>query len=351
MSRCWITRLLCLLPLVAACTGCASFIPGEHFPRQASTAFAHPEETRLGQQAAQQAAPHNGDSGFRVLNVGLDGFLTRVELANAAQRSLDLQYFILRQDDSGAMVTDAVLRAADRGVHVRILVDDGESKDGDERLMALDAHPGVEVRVFNPFVYRGHNYLLRGAEFMLRAGRVDYRMHNKMMVADSAVAITGGRNVGDEYFQINPVAQLADDDIYVEGPIVQDLTHAFDLFWNNSRTIPVRALDRKASSPEALQKYRAGLAERLAKRAAGELNYADRVATGQPLTDMLSGKAPGRPPGPCGLQPWPAVRRCCRDAYALLVLVVSACRPPSGLWMLITCRRRLRCCCPPRSRP
>jgi len=283
---------LLAVPVLLALQGCTTFVPGRDFPREETRAFNHPEQTSLGRQAAKLSLAHPGFSGFRLLNQGLDGFLARVQMANAAQRSLDLQYFIFRQDESGVLVTDAVLRAADRGVRVRVLLDDGETRDGDEQLHALDAHPNVEVRVFNPFAYRGHSFLVRGAEFVLRGGRVDFRMHNKLMVADNAVALSGGRNVGDQYFQINPVSQLADDDLLVVGPMVAQLSDTFDLFWNSPLSIPVAALDKAAASAEALDAYRASVAERVAQRRAGEMGYADRVATGEPLRALMSGKRP-----------------------------------------------------------
>jgi putative cardiolipin synthase len=277
---------------LALAAGCTTFTPGADFPRTASTAFSQPEQTNLGAQAARLSAANGGASGFSILNRGLDGFLARVQMAHAAQRSLDLQYFIFREDESGLLVADAVLRAADRGVKVRVLLDDGETVDGDEKLLALSAHPNIEVRVFNPFAYRGHNVLLRGAEFAARGRRLDFRMHNKLMVADNAVALSGGRNVGDEYFQINPVSQLADDDVLTVGPLVRALSGVFDRFWNNALSVPVEALDERAASKQALQECRATVAERVTKRRAGGFGYYDRVATGEPLNSLLSGQRP-----------------------------------------------------------
>ena len=148
-----------LLAVVAGTVlgGCASLPPGSDFPKTISSALAQPEETRFGRQFADAAREHGGHSGFRMLAVGVDGFLTRVQMVNAAERTIDLQYFIFRADETGQLLTEAVLRAADRGVRVRVLVDDGETIAGDEQLVALDAHPQIEVRIFNPFAYRGHS--------------------------------------------------------------------------------------------------------------------------------------------------------------------------------------------------
>jgi putative cardiolipin synthase len=184
--------------------GCAALPPGEDFPRSASAALPHPEETRLGAQLAQAARQHDGNSGFRIISVGVDGFLARAQMIDAAERTLDLQYYIFRGDDTGRLLTDALLRAADRGVRVRVLIDDGDTLAGDEQIIALNAHPAVEIRIFNPFAYRGHHRSLRDLEFMFNHSRLDYRMHNKLLVADNAVALVGGRNIDNQYFQMDP---------------------------------------------------------------------------------------------------------------------------------------------------
>jgi len=227
-----------------------------------------------------------------MLAVGVDGFLTRVQMLNTAERTVDLQYFIFRADETGQLLTDAVLRAADRGVRVRVLIDDGETILGDEQLLALDAHPQIEVRVFNPFAYRGHSKFLRALEFMLSNARLDYRMHNKLMVVDNAIALIGGRNIGDQYFQIDPESQVADDDVFAAGPIVKELSVTFDEFWNSAMAIPVRALATGTTSDAALAEYRRILSEHRQQVKADGTDYASRVATGEPLTGMISGRLP-----------------------------------------------------------
>ncbi|MGB5132455.1 MAG: phospholipase D-like domain-containing protein, partial [Steroidobacteraceae bacterium] len=195
---------LAVLLMGAAICGCASLPPGSDYPKVVTTALVNPDETKLGQQFETAARENGGNSGFRMIAVGADGFLTRMEMINAAERTLDLQYYIFRGDDTGRLLTDAALRAADRGVRVRVLIDDGDTVSGDEQIAALAAHRSVEIRIFNPFAYRGHVKALKTIEFMFNAGRLDYRMHNKLLVVDNAVALIGGRNIGDEYFQIDP---------------------------------------------------------------------------------------------------------------------------------------------------
>ena len=286
------SRFLLVILVAAFLSGCASLPPGSDFPKTASSALAQPEETRFGRQFADAAREHGGNSGFRMLAVGVDGFLTRVQMVNTAERTLDLQYFIFRADETGQLLTDAVLRAADRGVRVRVLIDDGETIAGDEQLVALDAHPQIEVRIFNPFAYRGHSMLFRALEFTFSGSRLDYRMHNKLMVVDNAIALIGGRNIGDQYFQVDPQSQFADDDVFAAGPIVKELSVTFDEYWNCAIAIPVRALAKGKTSDAALAEYRKVLADHHEEKKADGTDYASRVATGEPLAGMISGRLP-----------------------------------------------------------
>jgi len=278
--------------IVAVLSGCASLPPGSDFPKVASFALAHPEETRLGRQFGNAALEHNGNSGFRIIPVGADGFLSRMQMINAAERTIDLQYFIFRGDETGRLLTGAVLHAADRGVRVRVLIDDGETVAGDDQITALEAHPSIEIRIFNPFAYRGHTTAFRAAEFMFNASRLDYRMHNKLLVVDNAVALIGGRNIGDEYFQIDPESQFADDDVFSAGPIAQQLSATFDEYWNNALSIPAEALSSGKTSQTALNEHRVVLNEESQQLKAEGTDYVRRVATGEPFNGMISGRLP-----------------------------------------------------------
>jgi putative cardiolipin synthase len=249
-------------------------------------------DTRFAQSLAREALDRTGASAFRLLPVGTDGFVTRVEMVDGAERSLDVQYFIFRSDHTGMVMADALLRAADRGVRVRILLDDGETSVGDENIQLLDAHPNVEVRVFNPFAYRGHNKLLRSVEFLINSDRLDYRMHNKLLVADNAVALIGGRNVADEYFQIDPRRQFADDDMFSSGPVVQELSNKFDEYWNSDLAIPVGGLGGGKPSVAQLAAYREVLQDARDQLLPDGKNYGAQIRSGQPLANMLSGHLP-----------------------------------------------------------
>ena len=281
-----------LVLIVALLSGCASLPPGSDYPRPTSSALAHPEQTRLGRQFEAAASQHSGNSAFRIIPVGADGFLTRMQMINAAERTLDLQYFIFRGDETGRLLTGAVLQAADRGVRVRVLIDDGETVAGDEQIKGLEAHASVEIRIFNPFAYRGHSMLGRAVEFMFNASRLDYRMHNKLLVVDNAVALIGGRNIGDEYFQIDPDGQFADDDVFAAGPIARQLSTTFDEYWNNGLSIPAKAFSAGKSTKAVLDEHRQDLKEESKQLKADGVDYVKRVASGEPFNGMVSGRLP-----------------------------------------------------------
>jgi putative cardiolipin synthase len=217
-------------------------------------------------------------------------------MIDAAERTLDLQYFIFRGDETGRLLTDALLRAADRGVRVRVLIDDGDTIAGDEQIIALNAHAAIEIRIFNPFAYRGHGKLQRTGELLFNASRLDYRMHNKLLVADNAVALIGGRNIGNQYFQMDPESQFADDDVFVAGPIVRQLSATFDEYWNSRLAIPAEALGRKQQTAAALADHReqASVRPRQSLQAlkTGGIDYVKRIATSEPYAGIISGQLP-----------------------------------------------------------
>jgi len=262
-------------------TACSTVPPGRDYPRAPSTALAHPETTSFGARFNSLATDHSGASAFHILTAGVDGLLTRIQMIDAAQQTLDLQYFIFRGDTTGQLILDALTRAAARGVAIRLLVDDGDTAPGDEQVLALRTQPHTQVRVFNPFRYRGHNRLLRALEFAGNSARLDYRMHNKLLVVDNTLALIGGRNIGNEYFQIDPQFQVADDDVFVAGAVVHTLSRSFDEYWNSELAVPAEAL----SHPGAKQLRR----RKSPARVAG-VDYSARIASGEPFADLVDGK-------------------------------------------------------------
>jgi putative cardiolipin synthase len=281
---------------VAMLCGCAGLPPGADFPKAASVALAHPEDTRLGQQFASAPHEHGEYSAFRIINVGVDGFQLRMQMVDAAQRTLDVQYYIFRGDETGRMLTDGLQRAADRGVRIRVLVDDGERIAGDQQILRLLAHPSVEVRIFNPESYRGDSRLLRHLDFLFHASRLDYRMHNKLLVADNTLALIGGRNVGNQYFQVDPESQFADDDVFTAGPIVSQLSGTFDEFWNSDLAIPAKALGRTRSADTGIESRtehdRSSRESRTAPPKPAPIDYASLLKSGEPFAGITSGRLP-----------------------------------------------------------
>ncbi len=276
--------------IVAFVGGCASLPPGADFPKTHTVALDHPEQTQLGRRSIALAREHGGRSGFHLLPVGIDGFLTRVQMIDAAERTLDVQYFIFRGDDTGQLLTAAMLRAADRGVRVRVLLDDLEMPEDDPQIVALDAHPNIEIRLFNPFSYRGRAKVFRLMNFAFSSSRLDYRMHNKLFVVDDAVALVGGRNVGDEYFQVGSDFRVGDYDLFAAGPVVKDLSASFDDYWNSALAIPIEALENGKPPASALEEYRKALDEHREQMA--RKDYVRRLASGEPLAGMVSGRLP-----------------------------------------------------------
>ena len=234
--------------------GCVSLPPD--IERTESRALHDTTATRLGEASQTMRKTHQGESGFRPLRSGIDALLARLVLAEAAERSLDVQYYIWHDDLTGRHFADALLRAADRGVRVRILLDDVGAKANDETLLALDAHANIEIRLFNPVASR----TFRGLSMLTDFSRVNRRMHNKAFVADNQAAILGGRNIGDEYFEAHSEVAFGDLDVLMIGPGVDEISKSFDHFWNTPPSIPVSALLTRDRDTSTLDTLRAALA-------------------------------------------------------------------------------------------
>jgi putative cardiolipin synthase len=211
--------------------------------------------TSLAAAVSPRVAAHPRQSGLHELPTGEGALAARLALADAAQRSLDVQYFIWNKDMAGKVLLEHLFRAADRGVRVRLLLDDLGTMPGDRELLAIDSHPNIEVRMFNPVALRSPRLLGMVADF----GRINKRMHNKSFTADGQVSIVGGRNIGDEYFEANAKLNFADLDVAVIGPVVKEVSDEFDLYWNNQSSIPIAALARQNTTPEQFAAMRAKL--------------------------------------------------------------------------------------------
>ena len=266
------------LALVAALVfGCASLPPLA--PRTPSTAFADTGATRLGAAIAPLAAQHPGLSGIHPLADGRDAFAARVLLAQHAERSLDVQYYIWHDDLTGTLLLDALRSAAARGVRVRLLLDDNNTAGLDPMLLALDREPNIEVRLFNPFALRGW----RSVGYLTDFARLNRRMHNKSFTADNQATIVGGRNVGDEYFGAGDDLLFVDLDVLALGPAVQAVSNDFDRYWNSRSAYPVATLadGSAAQAPGELARQAAALRAQPAARA-----YLDSMRT-LPFVEQL----------------------------------------------------------------
>jgi cardiolipin synthase C len=234
-----------LLLMLAGCVG----LP-RHVEKSRSEALPNPETTALGRLVESQQSNKNL-SGIHLLISGEEALADLIALADHAERTLDIQYYIIQQDDSARLLLRHVRQAADRGVRVRVLVDDLNTAGEDRRFMHLSEHANVEVRVFNPFP--GGRFAM-WTRFLASASdmrRINHRMHNKLFVADDALAITGGRNIGDQYFTRDEHNNFIDLDVVAAGAIVPELSASFDAFWNSKYAYPIASVASPVSAEPA----------------------------------------------------------------------------------------------------
>ncbi|MPV59392.1 phospholipase D family protein [Burkholderia sp. HI2761] len=252
-----------LLPLAA----CATHPPATSLDRPVSHALPADTATPLRDALAAPAAAHPAQSGFRLLADGATALQMRIALARAATKTLDMQYYIATEDTTGKLLLGAALYAADRGVRVRMLVDDLNFDDIDRVMAALNTHPNIEIRVFNPFGASQRGVMERTANFFTRIDSFTRRMHNKAMIADNQLAIVGGRNLGDEYFSASPTLQFRDLDVLAAGPVTNDISKSFDDYWASASSYPLRVLNHQKFDPKDLDAMRDELRDHWRKNA------------------------------------------------------------------------------------
>jgi len=246
--------------LVLALGACAS-LPDDYPPPPRTVALEPDPSTRLARFEARFADQHGDEvSGFAAVDANGDGLKWRLALVDSADRSLDLQYYLWYGDPSGLLLLHHVLEAADRGVRVRILLDDMLYLKGKATLADIEDHPNIEIRIFNPWASKGVG---RAFEFLGRMKRLNHRMHNKLLIADGQMAILGGRNVGDHYFGLGHSFNFHDLDVIVVGDAAAQSSEIFDHFWNSDRVLPASAFEDEPSwdrieevRPEALETLR-----------------------------------------------------------------------------------------------
>lgn len=273
-----------LLILVFSLAGCAQLEPR----LDTAAAFALPtgEDSPLDRALTNIEGQHAGQSAFRFLMEGPEAFAVRAQSARLAARSLDVQTYIWHADLTGMFFAHVLIEAADRGVKVRLLIDDLDARAQNAGLAALAAHPNIDVRLFNPFASRTGivGFLSEGVRSFRRINR---RMHNKSWIADNRLAVAGGRNVGDEYFGASNEVNFADLDFVMIGPVVRDASASFDKYWNSPSAYPIEQLDSEAVKDTSLNKLRSTLASR--SKGAENSRYASALRSNEAIDRMING--------------------------------------------------------------
>jgi len=259
--------------------GCAT-VPLD-VPKEATVAFEDTSQTRGAYEVEEWLGGRTGVNGFYPLTEGKDAFGARLALMEVADASIDVQYFLMKPDDAGFVFVAGLMEAAERGVRVRLLLDDIFTTVDDAGLATVNSHPNVEVRIFNPISRNGlfvFNYL---GNFKL----LNRRMHNKSFIVDNQVAIVGGRNIAAEYFQLETTGEFIDFDMLSAGPVVREVSAQFDTYWNHELAVPMEALftNKPRDIDEALSRLRQAMRE------AGDSIYADAIGT--PLMQQFFAKS------------------------------------------------------------
>ncbi|MEM9381261.1 MAG: phospholipase D family protein [Planctomycetota bacterium] len=256
-----IHAVLAASTLAAACS-----TPNFDYPREPSFALDPSVDTATKRGVDAWRARNVGPCGFYPLPDGADALAVRLRLIEAAERTIDAQYFLMKSDAAGYVFAGALHAAAERGVRVRLLLDDIFTTFRDDEMALLDAHPNVELRLFNPISRRGIGIL----NFVNDFRRANRRMHNKSFIVDNQAAVVGGRNIADEYFDLRPEGKFLDFDVLAIGPVAADVSAQFDVFWNHERSLPLEAVQGKTSEAQ-LERLRAWI--RTDKTEAAERAY------------------------------------------------------------------------------
>jgi putative cardiolipin synthase len=272
-----------VVSVMALVSGCASLPSLEG--RKETYAVTDTGATRLGRAVAPDVAAHPGKAGIHAMPVPTDAFAARVLLASAAEKSLDVQYYIWHGDQTGYLLYEAMWRAAERGVRVRMLLDDANTKGLDETIATLASHPSFEVRLYNPLMQRE----ARLANFVTDFERVNRRMHNKSFTADNQAAIVGGRNVGNEYFGASEETLFTDLDVIAIGPVVREVSAEFDLYWNSASAYPATSII-PAAGADARAKLEAKFAEVRVDPAS--VTYIKALRETELVQQLLAGRLP-----------------------------------------------------------
>jgi putative cardiolipin synthase len=247
-----LTHRIGILSLTLLLLGACASLP-EDLQQEYSEGYAHPGKTFLGRIIDETAPADKTLSGVELLSEPEEAFRTRFAIANLAEKTLDLQYYLWKGDLAGGLLMWAALDAADRGVRVRFLIDDIYHSGRDDMYALLDSHDNFEVRIFNPMANRGAG---RYVDYLMNRKHLNHRMHNKIFLADNAVAVLGGRNIGNDYFGVDTKANFFDLDVLTVGQGAREAGAAFDEYWNSKYAVPIGTLHKKEVSEKDLHEAR-----------------------------------------------------------------------------------------------
>jgi putative cardiolipin synthase len=270
-----------------AVNACAPLEPRPELP--IDTAIPPGNSSTFDRATANAEAQHPGQSAFRLVIEGTEAFVTRAHSARMAERSLDVQTYIWHADLTGLYLAHVLLDAADRGVKVRLLIDDLDARAKNMGFAALASHPNIDVRLFNPFVTRSGTLVLV-SEGLWNFDRLNRRMHNKTWIADNRIAIAGGRNIGNEYFNASDEVNFFDLDFAMVGPVVRDASASFDKYWNSPSAYPIESLNPESVSSVEMEKMRTALAA--AAQEAEASRYAKTLAESEAIKRLIEGDWP-----------------------------------------------------------
>ena len=246
-----------LLIMITAVTTACSTLPID-YEDNPSYAFTDTGQTTLAKKAKQITGDNPDESTMYLVSEGTEAFLTRMALLKLAERSVDAQYFIWKSDLIGKLLFNELIEAADRGVRVRLLLDDITlDSETEANVYAMDQHENIEVRIYNPFSSRG----FRAADAIINPLRINRRMHNKSFTVDSQYTIVGGRNIENNYFSANVRSNYADLDIISAGPVVKEVDKQFDIYWNSKLAVPVKAFTHNQTELDELEIIKKELAD------------------------------------------------------------------------------------------
>ena len=243
-------------------------------------------QTTLAQIIQPLQEQHPELTGYLVLFEPLEALSARLRLIDKAEKTLDLQYYIWDNDKVGALALHALIRAADRGVRVRLLIDDNNAKSTEGIFLALAQHPNIEVKLFNPYRFRKY----RALDMMLDLKRINRRMHNKSFIADHQVALIGGRNMTNQYYNVSDNYQFSDVDVMLVGTAVKDISHSFDEYWNHEYAYKVQEVVKQSAHHLSYESLKRQLDEHYTRITVQ--NYLDLTSNSQAIDSLMSRDIP-----------------------------------------------------------